>query len=152
MSLESAYVFGGVSESTRAAIAAIAVEETHAAGDRLFAAGDAAQNLYILLEGRLRLSTLRGGGLLSHIVSDPGAAVGWSSMAGSGTYTGSVTCTAAARLLRIDRDELNRILEADPTSGLAFYRHLAQIIGRRLVDSYGATLSLHAQGDLTSYG
>src|SRR5512143_1140732 len=133
MSLESAYVFRGVSESTRNAIAAVAVEETRAAGDMLFHAGEPAQYLYVLVQGRVRLSTLRGGGLLSHIVSEPGSAIGWSSMAGNGFYTGTVTFPEATRLLRIDRDELNRILEADPASGMAFYRHLAEVIGRRLV-------------------
>ena len=152
MSLESAYVFGGVSEPTRAAIAAIAVEESHAPGDMVFASGDPAEHLYILVQGRLRLTILRGGGLLSHIMSEPGSAVGWSSMAGNGFYTGSVTCTEPTRLLRLDRQELSRILEADPVSGMSFYRHLAEVIGRRLVDSYGATLSLHAQGDPRSYG
>lgn len=152
MSLQAAYVFGGVSEPTRAAIAASAVEETHAAGDVLFTSGDPARYLYILVDGRLRLTILRGGGLLSHIISEPGAAIGWSSMAGNGLYTGSVTCTSSARLLRIDRDDLNRILEADPVSGMSFFRRLAEVIGRRLVDSYGATLSLHAQGDPSSYG
>ncbi len=152
MSLESAYVFKGVSEATRAAVAALAVEETHPAGERLFSSGDPAQHLFILVAGRIRLTTLRGGGLLSHIMSEPGTAIGWSSMAGGGHYTGTITCTEPTRILRIDRDELSRILEADPVSGMAFYRRLAELIGKRLVDSYGATLSLHAQGDPRSYG
>lgn len=152
MSLESAYVFEGVSDRTRDAIAAAAVEETHSAGDTLFTQQDPAQYFYVLLEGRIRLSVPRGGGLLSHLVTDPGAAVGWSSMAGKGHYTGGAMCAGPTRLLRIDRADLNRILESDPASGMTFYRHLAELIGRRLVDSYGATLSLHAQGDPRSYG
>jgi hypothetical protein len=50
------------------------------------------------------------------------------------------------------QERLNQVLEADPASGLAFYRRLARIIGRRLVASYGATLSMQSSGDTRSYG
>jgi CRP-like cAMP-binding protein len=151
MSLESAYVFEGVSEQTRQAVRAIAVEESYAPGTIVFRSGDTAVNFYLLSEGRVRLSVLRGG-LLSYIVSEPGHAIGWMSMAGMHSYTATAECSTAVRLLRIESAELSRLLYADPASGLAFYRHLSHVIARRLVDSYGATLSLNVQGDLSSFG
>ncbi len=151
MPLESAYIFEGLGDNARAAVAAIALDETHDSGDTLFRAGELATDLYILEEGRIRQTVLRGG-LLSHIISEPGTAMGWSSMTGTGTYTATAVCTAPVRVLRIPAEELVLIFDRDPISGMIFYRRLAEIIVRRLVESYGATLSLAAQIDPRSYG
>jgi CRP-like cAMP-binding protein len=85
-------------------------------------------------------------------VSEPGEAIGWSSMAGNGVYTASAECVIPATILKIGKERLSQILEQDPASGLAFYRRLARMIGRRLVASYGATLSMQFPGDTRSYG
>ncbi len=151
MPLESAYIFEGLGDNARAAIASVALEEKHESGETLFRAGELATDLYILEEGRIRQTVLRGG-LLSHIISEPGTAMGWSSMAGTGTYTATAVCTSPVRLLRIPAEELVLIFDRDPINGMAFYRRLAEIIVRRLVESYGATLSLAAQIDPRSYG
>ncbi len=151
MSLESAYLFQDVSEQARREIAHVAVEESHAPGEFLFRAGDVADRLYILRSGWLRLSIVRGG-LLSSIVTEPGEAVGWSSMAGSGTYTASAECLVPVSVYKIPQDRLSGILEQDPASGMAFYKRLAKLIGRRLVSSYGATLSMQFPGDTRSFG
>ena len=151
MALESVDLFQEVSEQSRSEIAQIATEESYAQGAFLFQAGDPAVFLYILQTGWVRLSVARGG-LLSHTVSDPGEAVGWSSMAGTGVYTASAECLIPVTVMKIGNEKLNYILSEDPASGLAFYRRLAKVIGRRLVASYTATLSMHSLGDTRSYG
>jgi CRP/FNR family transcriptional regulator len=151
MPLENACLFQEVSESTRREIAAIATAEAYARGAFLFRAGDPARHLYLLRSGRLRLSIARGG-LLSSTITGPGEALGWSSMAGNGAYTASVECLAPATVYKIPAEPLRRILERDPASGLTFYRRLARMIGRRLVASYGATLSMQSTGDPRSFG
>ena len=151
MTLESVYLFQKVSEQTRSEIAQIAVEESYSQGAFLFHAGDPADHLYILQKGWIRLTVARRG-LLSHIVSDPGEAIGWSSMAGNGVYTASAECLLPVTVLKIGKEKLNQILEGDPPSGLSFYRRLARMMGRRLVASYGATLSMQFPGDTRSYG
>ena len=151
MPLESVYLFQEVGEQARNEIAQIATEESYPQGAFLFHAGDPADHLYILQKGWVRLSVARRG-LLSHIVSEPGEAIGWSSMAGNGVYTASAECLIPVTVLKIGKERLNQILEADPASGLAFYRRLARMIGRRLVASYGATLSMQSSGDTRSYG
>ena len=151
MHLESAYLFQEVSEQTRSDLAQIATEESYSQGAFLFHAGDPADYLYLLQKGWVRLSVARRG-LLSHIVSDPGEAIGWSSMAGNGVYTASAECLLPVTILKIEKVRLNQILERDPASGLSFYRRLARMMGRRLVASYGATLSMQFPGDTRSYG
>ncbi len=151
MPLESVYLFQEASEQARSEISQIATEESYSQGAFLFHAGDPADHLYILQKGWIRLSVARRG-LLSHIVSEPGEAIGWSSMAGNGVYTASAECLIPVTVLKIEKERLNQVLEADPASGLTFYRRLARMIGRRLVASYGATLSMQSSGDTRSYG
>lgn len=151
MPLESSYVFQKVSERTRAKIAGIATEETYAQGAFLFQASDPANYLFILRSGLLRLSVARGG-MLSSVVTEPGAAIGWSSMAGNGVYTASAECLVPVSVYKLPAEQLGQILEKDPASGLEFYRRLAKMIGRRLVASYGATLSMQFPGDTKSFG
>jgi CRP-like cAMP-binding protein len=152
MSLDSVYLFQEVSEQTRSEIARIAIEESHAQGAFLFHAEDPADFLYVLLKGRVRLSVARSGLVLSRILSEPGDAIGWSSMAGSGVYTASAECSVPVKVMKINKDGLNQILEKDPASGLAFFKRLAMLIGQRLVESYGAALSVQSQQGPRSYG
>ena len=151
MLLRKANLFQDLSDASLEAIAGIAVEERHAAGTFLFRAGEPAADLCILAEGRVRISVSRSGAL-AHTVSDPGEAMGWSSMAGLDAYTSSAECVAPTTVARIPSARLMYILEADPASGFKFFRRLARQIGARLVESYGATLSLHGQKGAGSYG
>lgn len=76
MSLESAEVrraglFADLPESDCAALASIAVRVRYAAGETLFLAGDPSPGLYVLLDGRVRLSRVSPGGReqVIHIVT-----------------------------------------------------------------------------------
>lgn len=152
MPLESAFLFQEVSEQTRSEIMQIATEESYVQEAFLFHAGDPADYLYLLQRGWVRVSVTRRG-LLSHVVTEPGEAIGWSSMAGNGgVYTASAECLMPVAVLKIGKERLNQILESDSVSGLGFYRRLARMMGRRLVASYGATLSMQFPGDTRSYG
>jgi CRP-like cAMP-binding protein len=151
MLLRTAYVFQDLSDASLEALAGISAEERHAAGTFLFRANDPAADFYILAEGRVRLSVSRGGAL-AHTVSEPGDSIGWSSVAGPGAYTASAECTAPTTVVRIASEKLMRVLEADPASGFHFFRRLAGQIGVRLIESYGATLSMQGQKGTGSYG
>jgi len=151
MLLREAFLFHDFSETVLEAILGIASEEHHAAGKVLFRADDPATDLYILREGRVRLSVIRGGAL-AHTMSEPGEAMGWSSMIGMGTYTASAECTAPTTVIRLPSQRVLGILENDPVSGFKFFRHLARHIGEQLVESYGATLSLQDRKGAGSYG
>ena len=151
MPLEKSYLFQGLGEQSMAEIARIAVRESYEKGAFLFRAGDPPAHLYILEEGRIRLS-IRGTGHIAQIVSEPGDALGWSSMVGGESYTASAECLVPVKVLKLDRDRLERLLENDPAGGLSFYKRLAWLIGQRLVASYGATLSVHGERASKSYG
>ncbi len=144
MLLSAADLFQDLSEATLQAAAGIAVEERHAAGIFLFRAGDAAADCFVLCDGRIRLSISRTGGI-AHTINRPGETLGWSALAGMGAYTASAECIEPTTILRIPAAPLNAILDADPASGLKFFRRLTRYIGGRLVESWGATLSMHPE-------
>lgn len=149
MLLRAADLFQDLSEGSLQAVAGVSAEERHAAGTFLFQAGDRAVDFFILCEGRVRLSVSRGGHI-AHTINRPGETLGWSSMAGLETYSASAECTAPTTVIRIPSEKLTGILEGDPASGLKFFRRLARQIGGRLIESYGATLSMH--GEKGAYG
>jgi len=151
MSIEKAYVFRGVSNETLAKISAHAVEESHPQGSYLFRRGDPALHFYILKEGRIRLS-VGSTGLMAHVYSEPGEALGWSSMAAHETYVAAAECVVPVKAIKIENSWLNQTLEQDPASGMQFFRHLASLVGNRLVNCYEAALSLQGDRDMHSYG
>jgi CRP-like cAMP-binding protein len=139
-----AYVLHGIAEITRQRILESAREESYAQRDFLFRQGEPARHFFILREGRVRLS-LGQGQLLAYVASDPGDLVGWSSLVENNAYTASAECLVPVKVLRIENQRLDEILLQDPASGMAFFKNLAAIIGRRLVKSYQATLSIHGE-------
>ena len=151
MLLRSAHVFQDLEDATLRAIEAISTTEHCTAGTYLFQAGHDAASLYILIEGRVRLSVSRGGHI-AHMVTEPGEALGWSSVAGFERYSASAECIAPTTAMRIPAEDLTRILEAEPASGLEFFRRLVIQLGHRLFESYGETLSMHGKGGPGSYG
>lgn len=151
MLLKSVSLFSGLTERTRKAVAALVVEESHERGAFLFQGGDAASYLYVLEHGRVRLK-MGGAGHVALIMCAAGDVVGWSSMAGHTTYTASAECLDSVKVIKIDRTRLAELLEQDPVSGMNFYRGLTEIIGHRLVASYGATVAVHGERDPKYWG
>jgi len=139
-----AFLFRGIAETTRRKILESAREEALAKGEFLFRQGDPARHFYLLKEGRVRLSQGRSE-LLAYVASDPGDLIGWSSLAGNENYTASAECLAAVKVLKVEQQRLDEILHEDPLSGMAVFKNLAALIGRRLVKSYQATLSVHGE-------
>ena len=138
------YIFLGITEITRQRILESAREESYAPRDFIFRQGEPARHFFILGEGRVRLS-LGQGELLAYVASDPGDLIGWSSLVENETYTASAECLVPVKVLRIEKQRLDEILLQDPVSGMAFFKNLAALIGRRLVKSYQATLSVHGE-------
>ncbi len=137
-----AYLFQGIAETTRQRILESARKESYPQGDFIFRQGHPALHFFILAEGRVRLSQGRQE-LLAYVASDPGELIGWSSLVENETYTASAECLVPVKVLRIEQKQLDEILHQDPASGMIIFKHLAKLIGRRLVNCYQATLSLH---------
>jgi CRP-like cAMP-binding protein len=151
MYVDTAYLFEGTNEETRERILKTALEESRPAGDFLFRQDDPALKFYVLNEGRIRIS-VGSQGLLAHVASDTGDLIGWSSLVGNATYTASAECLTPVRVSKFDKSQVDKILQDDPASGMIFFRHLAALIGCRLVGSYNAALAGHGLQEPHSYG
>lgn len=121
------------------------------AGELLFQEGDAASWLYILLRGRMKLS-LGQTGRVVYVVSQGGEAFGWSSLVGRQSYSATAEGMTAAKLLRFEKNRLEKIVEKDTANGLQLFKNLAALLGGRLIHAYSSDLSTISEMDLSSYG
>jgi CRP-like cAMP-binding protein len=87
-----------------------------------------------------------------HTVSRPGEAFGWSSLVGRDIYSASAECVQPTKLLKIDREDFQEILEKDPINGLSFFRRLAGALGERLIISYGSLGLAQTSDEHRTYG
>jgi len=137
-------ILQGITEFTRQRILESAREESYAQRDFIFRQGEPAGHFFVLVEGRVRLS-LGHEQLLAYLVSEPGDLLGWSSLVEYETYSASAECLVPVKVLKIEKRRLDEILQQDPAGGMVVYKNLAAVIGRRLVNSYQATLSVHGE-------
>lgn len=110
-------------------------KEAHDPGDILFSQGEPCRYFYILLKGHVKL-TLGETRQTVYVINHAGEAFGWSSIIGRESYTATAECAEHTKLLRIDRNNLQLLLNKDPENGMIFFRRLAEILGNRLLCVY----------------
>jgi len=98
-------------------LTAISVKETHKEGHFLFRRGDPANSAYLLLMGRVKLKMGETGQVV-HIVNRPGESFGWSSFVGHDVYSTTAECEIPTKLRKLHKENLQKLLEKDPTNGL----------------------------------
>lgn len=135
MYLKQKDIFWAMSKDFVKKIMDISVTESHETGDLLFREGGPADQFYILLKGRVKLS-LGETSHVVHIVSNAGEAFGWSSLIDRDVYSATAECMTQTKLIRLDKQALQHVLEQNPASGLIFFKRLAGILGSRLLQSY----------------
>jgi CRP-like cAMP-binding protein len=96
-------------------------------GDRLlFKQGDTPVGLYILNAGAATLTMAApGGGQITEIQAPAGSLLGLPGLLGNQPYTLSATAHAGARLGFVPRDELTKLMQADPQLSLKMLQVLA---------------------------
>ncbi len=129
----------------------IAEKESYKTGDFLFQSGENASNFYILIKGHIRLS-LGHFGHVVHIVDHVGEAFGWSSLVGRKAYSSSAQCVIPTKLLRLENEKIQKVLEKYPTTGMIFFKRLARILGVRLLQSYEIMPGVTLAEDSLSFG
>ena len=135
--------FGSLAPAHLWFIAEHARVETCQEGQRIFEQGQPARACYMLLAGKMVLSfhppvdrkdtqqTTQEETILRQF-DDPGRLLGWSSMVKPHRYRATLTAREPGRLLVIDRDVLERRVEADPEFGAALMERIIWVLGNRL--------------------
>jgi len=129
----------------------ICSKENYAKDTVLFKKGEEADCLYILEEGSVRL-LIENGGTISYSLTDPGDVFGWSSMVESGLRTASGICATDLKVVKIEREKLDKIFNLHPDVGLQVLKRLAGVISERLSNAYRDLLSARGQDTTPSYG
>ncbi len=108
-------------------------------GDSLFNEGDAAENFFILLKGRVLLSRGKEGSTV-HMARHSGELIGWSTLTGRDAFSASAICQEPSSLLKFGRDTFLEILDKDAENAAILYKRLAETLGNRLLALYPATI------------
>jgi CRP-like cAMP-binding protein len=113
MILKEIELFEGVDFEVMNEIAGICSEESYPKDTVLFEKDEQAKCLYILFEGTVYL-VIKNGGSITFSLTEPGEVFGWSSMLENGKYTASGICATDLKVLKIEKDKLNRIFQNHP--------------------------------------
>jgi CRP/FNR family cyclic AMP-dependent transcriptional regulator len=151
MILKETELFEGDDFEVMNEIAGICSEESHSKDTVLFEKDEQAKCLYILLEGTVYL-VIKNGGSITYNLSEPGDVFGWSSMLENGKYTASGICATDLKVVKIEKDKLNRIFQNRPEVGFKVLQRLAGVISRRLSNAYRDFLSARSTDTTPSYG
>src|SRR4029079_17869971 len=96
------------------------------AGEWLFQEGDAADRLFVVLSGRLRIVVTRDGAPHSVRELGPGAALGELALLTGTARSAGAQAVRDSQLLEIARPSFDRLLESDPMFGHAIAVELAR--------------------------
>ena len=117
------------------AIAAMCRESSFPAKTVFFALDRPADNLYLLLEGRVGLTiepVPTSPPLTISVLNAPGQLFGWSAIVGPANYTATAQAMTDVRALVLDGHALMNYLEAHPAVGVVVLKRLAQLISLRM--------------------
>src|SRR5512143_128862 len=109
--LRNVHLFAGLKPEALALIAKVATEETHAAGTKIFQHGDAGDKLYLILEGRVRISReVPGMGEEALAVLGPGDVFGEMALLDESPRSADARVHERCRLLAIPKDRFDDLL------------------------------------------
>lgn len=136
--LRNVELFEGATETLITRVADIAEEKSFALGEMVFEEGEKAQWVYILLEGKVRISidlTSKPTYVTVAMISEPNLAFGWSGVVAPYRYTASATCEMDSRVLAIPGPRFEEVLDEEADCGFNVMKKLAELISNRLRNS-----------------
>jgi CRP/FNR family transcriptional regulator, cyclic AMP receptor protein len=103
--------FDGLSREALSLMAQVTVEETHATGTRIFQYGDLGDKLFIILEGKVRISReVSGMGEEALAVLGPGEVFGEMALLDESPRSADARAHERCRLLVIPKDDFDDLL------------------------------------------
>jgi CRP/FNR family cyclic AMP-dependent transcriptional regulator len=140
--LEKAALFRGLTEADRLNVARHMREVSYQVGQAIFARGDPGKDVYLVLEGRVRLSVLSAEGReLSFSFAGPGDVFGEIAALDGGGRTADATAVTAVVAMTLARPALQQLMAATPALASAAIAFLCQRI--READIQLEAVALH---------
>lgn len=126
----------GLAADQAAEIMALGKRLLLSSGAELFHLGDAAESLFVIQRGRLRLTLpMQVRGHDEEILVEeraPGQTVGWSALIPPYRFTLTATAPLETEVVTLSREALRAHFAAHPEVGQAVSLNLASVIGQRL--------------------
>lgn len=130
-------LFAGMDDELASPLYAIAQHRSIPKGEYLFLLGDHADQLYVVLEGKVEVCfPLSLNGAVKDVAVqtlEVGKAVGLSALVKPYRFTLSARTAEKSLLACFPRTGLLRVFEDEPRTGCAFLERLTDVLGRRLL-------------------
>lgn len=111
--LERISIFGGLSEEQTNRILELVNKSLYQDGDQVFAKGDIASDIYIVISGQVRLDFELSDHPLSEITFESGSCFGETSLIGIQPHSASTYAVGATQLLSFSGSDLLNLYEQD---------------------------------------
>ncbi len=130
-------LFDGLTDEGRRRLSAIIKRRTLEAGEYLFLLGDAADDFYVLVTGKVDLCLPMRVGAASKEVSvesvGSGHALGWSALVKPYRFTLSARASVPSDVACFARRDLLDLFETDVGIGYTFFTNISELVGVRLL-------------------
>jgi CRP-like cAMP-binding protein len=126
-------LFASLPDSQLAALAKIASERLVEEGTVISSEGDPAREVYVIREGEVSILQSRNGAEEELMVFGVGACIGEVAALGKVTRSASIVARGPARLIVLEEDQLERLLETHPEVS----RALLTLLARRMATQAG---------------
>ncbi len=142
--LRKCEVFSELTDGELRKILPFCREERYEKDTIMFHEGDVADTFYILQDGQISIQYVicpqpdycQDARIL---LDKPGDFMGWSSLVKPLRMTASGYCVTDIRLVAVNSEELNELMERDSHIGFAIMKELAGLINKRLKEAKGLT-------------
>ncbi|MEZ7897464.1 MAG: Crp/Fnr family transcriptional regulator [Flaviflexus sp.] len=129
--IASVPLFAGLSEEDQAKLAELMSEETLRRGEALFHEGDSGDNLFIIVDGKIKLGHASDDGRENLIaILGPREIIGELSLFDLGKRSTSATAVAPTTLLSLSHEDLMGFIDTNPDMAKHMLRQLAQRLRR----------------------
>lgn len=144
---ENLAFFQGLNPSERRAVLKRFRPEHHESGKAIFQQDHPADRLYLLVAGQVEIVFKPyDAEAISVSRIEPGGVFGWSAALGRPSYTSGAVCVEDSRCLSIRGEDLRRICEERPATGVVLLERLAEAIAQRLTSTHEHVMELLRQG------
>jgi CRP-like cAMP-binding protein len=135
--LAKSVLFKSLSDAELDQVLPLCHEKSYAAGFRLIAEGEAAKDLYIIVEGKVmvEMNLLGVNGRVQEALIETVPSeepLGWSAVVGSRVYTMTARCAEATRVIAINGEQLLSLFNGSPAIGFKVMEGLVEVVDARI--------------------
>ncbi len=131
--LKTIQLFSGLNDHMLDRVAPLTAVRECKKDEQIFAEGDPANALYMLVKGKILLNMEASETIcVSLMAVEPGDAFGWSSILGRGHYSASAVCSEPCTLWSVLGKDMMILLYNDPAMGFKIMEFVARAMNERL--------------------